>query len=44
VGGFIDRLIAKDIVMIFYALWLLRKVMALRESEVPFILRPPRVT
>jgi hypothetical protein len=33
VGGFIDRLIAKDIVMIFYALWLLRKVMALRERK-----------
>jgi signal transduction histidine kinase len=33
VGSFIDRLIAKDIVMIFYALWLLRKVMALRERK-----------
>jgi signal transduction histidine kinase len=33
VESFLDRLIAKDIVLIFYAVWFLRKVMALRERK-----------
>ena len=32
-GTFVDRLIAKDIVLIFYVLWFLRKVMSLRSRK-----------